>query len=150
MNYIEIEILEKKLKNYGFKFDEDILRNIVNNYESKDVMNIYQEIIENKDRLTGLNIIAELKERLRLLPSLLPQLPSNYKPCKICNDSGLLSFESEDGLSYAVACNCYKGKKKALALKIDIWQGRESQYINVNGKKIYMTLHCSYLQEKKI
>lgn len=130
MNFQEIEAFQNRLKVYNFKYDEDFLRDVIANYDFEKVMDAYKNIVKNSQRLNGLNIIAELQEELRNIAPITPQIKFYAPKCKICDNSGLVSFEGSNGYNYAVACKCESGKQKSnFNKKLAIWDGNITQII---------------------
>ena len=130
MNFMELTELENKINEvYKFKYDREILKDIVINYSLKDVLNCYKNIIINSSKLTGLNIISELKNELF---SVKPEIETKkeYKNCFFCKNSGLITMTDENKYKFSFACNCENGKLKAKSLHLNFWNGKNKQEIN--------------------
>lgn len=129
MNDIEFVEFQDKLKEvYNFKFDIDILREVIINYSLKDCFNAYKSIVSNSLRLTSLNIISELKnELLGVKPEYIEKV---FKNCDSCSNSGLITMLDSEKRKYTFACNCQKGKEKHKHLKLNMWLGCFDQFEN--------------------
>lgn len=130
MNHMELTELESKLNEvYKFKYDKDILKDIVMDYRLDDVLNCYKNIIINTSKLTGLNIINELKNELF---SVNPEIETKKynKNCFFCKNSGLITMIDENNYRFVFACNCENGGFKAKNLKLNFWNGKKIQEIN--------------------
>jgi len=149
MNFEEIKVLKDKLKVYNLKYDDDIFNELIANYDAKDVLDAWRKIIENRERITGINIISELKELLKNILPLVPQIHYQSESCKFCRGSGLVSFVDDIGYNYAVACKCYYGGIKGVGLTR--WNGLLWQDIGTKKDVKQMQLHesYSYLLEEK-
>lgn len=130
MTEFEFVNFQEKLKEvYSFKFDVEVLRDVVIDYSLEACVNAYKSIVGSSPRLSILNIISELKNELISTKPEFDRI-AKYLNCIVCENTGLITMLDEEGRRYSFSCNCQKGKEKQKNLKLNIWLGKVDQFEN--------------------
>jgi hypothetical protein len=137
---LEIEKFKLRLKNYNFKFDDDILFKNLEPFDEKIVNEVFEDMINNTVKLNGLNIIFELKEGLKNKQTTIISRVYVTEACEICDNTGFVSLHNLEGYSFSFLCNCSTGeRKKEYNPKLKVWNGKIEQFI---GNKKFVLDDC--------
>jgi hypothetical protein len=113
----EFEDFKNKLKEFNFKYNSEILFEVIKDYDEETINKAYKNIIMNSPRLTSLNITYELQEDLRDIPKLNNNnIFAISHDCKYCHGKGFISMITNSGENFGYnscfLCNCWNGNTK--------------------------------------
>jgi hypothetical protein len=143
MNTEEFTKLKLRLRNYNFKFDDDILFKTLEPYEAEIIDKIFEDIVLNTEKLHGLNITFEIKEGLKTKKINNPNRLFITQNCEICSNTGFITMINTEKYDYSFLCNCSAGNiKKEFNPTMVQWNGKIEQFLKSEKYVLHDSHKC--------